>query len=409
MYIQRDLEEKILKYINVEEILAIIGPRRAGKTTIINNILDKKEKNKRINRISFENILLLDEFENNIEDFIKRHIEGFDIVFIDEIQYSKNSGQKLKYIFDSKKNVKLIISGSSATEISLNSIKYLVGRIFVFKLFPLSFNEFLRFKDKKLFKLYQSSKYGDQALSDINNLLKEYLSFGGYPRVVLSEDDEEKQEVLENIFNTYLLKEVKEILQFKESHLVLKLVNILALQMGGIINYNDLSAKTGIAFKELKNILSILEKTFICSQLLNFHSNKQLELVKSPKIFFFDLGFRNVILKNFNLNSMTDIGNIYENFIFIQLQNNFEIKYWRTKGKAEVDFILEKDFQTKIPIEIKSKLNSNSVEKSFRSFIENYKPKNGYILSLDYEDIRIIDKTKVIFLPFVKFLSNNNY
>jgi len=404
MYIKRELEEKVLKYLDVKEILAIIGPRQAGKTTLIRNCLDKLT-NKKINKISFDEFSILEEFENNLEDFIERRIKGFDIVFIDEIQYCKNSGQKLKYIYDTFKDLKLIISGSSATELSINSIKYLVGRIFVFELWTLSFNEFLRFKDEKLYNLFLKNEYGINALNDINKYLIEYISYGGYPRVVLSNNIEEKKEVLKNIYNTYILKEIKEILQYKESHLISNLVKNLSIQVGGIINYNELSAKTGIGFIELKNALNILEKTYICKSIKNFHTNKQIELVKSPKVYFYDLGFRNCVLNNYDVLLMNNLGELYENFIFIQYGNKYELKYWRTKGKAEVDFIFEKQANELIPIEIKSKINSDVVEKSFRSFIDIYTPKEGYILSLDYGNKRDINECKIEFLPFVKFIS----
>lgn len=404
-YIRRDLEVELEKYMSFKEIIAVIGPRQAGKTTIINNILDKI-KNKKINKISFENFKSLNLFEEDIDNFIKKEIDGYDIVFIDEVQYSKNSGQKLKYIYDTKK-VKLVISGSSATELSIHSIKYLVGRIFIFELQTLSFGEFLRFKDEKLYKIYLENDYKRVILDEINSIILEYIKYGGYPRVVLMKEEKDKILVLENIFNTYMLKEISEILQFKENHLIEKLLKFLASQIGGVINYTDLSVKTGIEYRELKNNLSILEKTFITYYLLNFHTNKQTEIVKSPKVYFYDFGMRNIILNNFNIeNSLGDVGKLYENFIVLELlKNKQKIKFWRTKTKAEVDLIVEKNGKV-IPIEIKSKINSNIVEKSFRSFIEKYSPEKGYILSLDYNDVRVVDRCKINFLSFASFLSN---
>lgn len=404
-YIKRDLEAELEKYMSFKEIIAVIGPRQAGKTTIINNILDKI-KNKKINKISFENFKSLNLFEEDIDNFIKKEIDGYDIVFIDEVQYSKNSGQKLKYIYDTK-NVKLIISGSSATELSIHSIKYLVGRIFIFELQTLSFGEFLRFKNERLYNIYLKNDYKKVILDEINSLILEYIKYGGYPRVVLMKEEKDKILVLENIFNTYMLKEISEILQFKENHLIEKLLKFLASQIGGVINYTDLSVKTGIEYRELKNNLNILEKTFITYYLLNFHTNKQTEIVKSPKIYFYDFGMRNIILNNFNIeNSLGDVGKLYENFIVLELlKNKQKIKFWRTKTKAEVDLIVEKDGKL-IPIEVKSKINSNIVEKSFRSFIEKYSPERGYILSLDYNDKRVVDLCEINFLSFASFLSD---
>ena len=400
VYIRRELEDKIKHYLSFKEILAIIGPRQAGKTTLVNKCLDDL-KNKRINRISFENLDILKKFETDIKAFVIEFIEDYDIIFIDEVQYAESSGQSLKYIYDSIKNVKIIISGSSATELSLHSIKYLVGRIFVFELYTLSFNEYLQFKNQKLFKIYKKGHLSGIYLEEINKVLKEYLSFGGYPRVALMNKKEDKKTILKNICNTYLLKEIKEILGYKETHQLDTLIKSLAIQIGGMVNYNDLSAKTGIPYKKLKEQLSILEKTFICSFALNYHTNKKMELSKSPKIYFFDIGLRNFIIDNFSINME---GTILENFVYIQmLIQGIKPKFWRTRTKAEVDFILEKQ-GTIIPIEIKTKISRNSVSKAMRSFIERYKPEQAFFLSLDYVDKRDIGTAKVRFLTFADFL-----
>ena len=400
VYIKRELEDKIKHYLSFKEILAIIGPRQAGKTTLVNKCLDDL-KNKKINRISFEDLDILKKFETDIKAFIIEFIEGYDIVFIDEVQYAKSSGQSLKYIYDSIKNVKIIISGSSATELSLHSIKYLVGRIFVFELYTLSFNEYLQFKNKKLFKIYRKGYLSGIYLEELNKVLKEYLTFGGYPRIALMNKKEDKKIILKNIYNTYLLKEIKEILEYKETHLLDTLIKNLAVQMGGMVNYNDLSAKTGIPYKKLKEQLAILEKTFICSFALNYHTNKKIELSKSPKIYFFDIGLRNFIIDNFSINME---GSILENFVYIQMIiQGIKPKFWRTRTKAEVDFILEKQGEV-IPIEIKTRISKNSVSKAMRSFIERYKPQQAFFVSLDYTDKRDVNTTKIRFITFMDFL-----
>jgi len=400
MYIKRDLEDNIKHYLDFKEMIAVIGPRQAGKTTLVNKCLDDLQ-NKKINRISFEDLDILKKFETDIKAFIIEFIEGYEIVFIDEVQYAKSSGKNLKYIYDTIKKVKIIISGSSATELSLNSIKYLVGRVFVFELYTLSFNEYLQFKNKKLFKIYQKGHLSDIYLEEINKVLKDYLCFGGYPRIALMNKKEDKKIVLKNIYNTYLLKEIKEILEYRDTHLLDTLIRNLAVQMGGMVNYNDLSARTGIPYKKLKEQLAILEKTFICSFALNYHTNKKIELSKSPKIYFFDIGLRNFILDNFSINME---GNILENFIYIQmLIAGIHPKFWRTRTKAEVDFILEKQGKA-IPIEIKTKILRNTVSKAMRSFIKRYKPDQAFFVSLDYVNKTDIDTTEVRFLTFMDFL-----
>lgn len=402
MLIKRDVEEKIQKYLNFEEIIAIIGPRQVGKTTIINKILDEIT-DKKINRISFENVSILQKFEKEIEFFIETEIKGYDIVFIDEVQYSKDSGQKLKYIYDTQ-NIKIILTGSSATELSLQSIKYLVGRIFVFELQTIKFTEFLKYKNEKLYNYFIDKEISEIISDELKPYLNEYLMFGGYPKVVITKDKNSKIEILKNIYNIYLLKEIKEILQYKDNYKYDTLIKILSIQIGNVVNYNELTSKTEFKYSELKEAISILEKTYICKRINNFSTNKQTEIVKSPKIYFYDFGLRNIIADNFQIENSPILSFIYENFIFREFINNeFTPKYWRTKSGAEIDFILEKEMEL-IPIEIKKTINSNVVEKGFRSFIEKYQVKKGYLVSNNKLEKRKIDNCEVEFVNFFEII-----
>lgn len=398
-YVKRDLEKEIEKYLKSKEILAIVGPRRCGKTTIVEAILEKQKA--KINKISFDNLNVLRLFEEDTDAFIEEHIKGFDLVFIDEVQYSKDSGKKLKYIYDNHWT-KIIISGSSAAELSIQSLKYLVGRIFIFNLYPFSFREFLRAKEKKLENHLGKKSESKIILERLNKHLNEYVLYGGYPRVVLSKTKEEKKKVLENIFNTYLLKEIREILDLSGDYKLINLIKALSLQIGNILNYEELSNLTGFSFLDLKKHLNILEKTFILKQVRPYFTNKRTEIVKSPKIYFFDLGFRNVVIDNFG-KERTDLGSIYENFIFNELViRNIEPKYWNTKASAEVDFILEKQNRI-IPVEVKLNLNELKLTKSFRSFIEKYSPEKGYFLSKVFFGVMKEKHTSINFLPLVFF------
>ena len=400
-YIKRDIEEEISKYIKTKEIIAVVGTRQCGKTTLINNILNNLKK--RISRVSFDNVKYLRLFEDDLDSFIDLYVKDYDIIFIDEVHYSKDSGKKLKYIYDNF-DIKIFISGSSAAEISIHSLKYLVGRIFTFVLHPFSFREFLRAKDEKLLRLHLSGEYKKEILSRLNKHLKEFILYGGFPRVVLAKNADEKRTVIENIFSTYLLKEIKEILDLSEDYKLIKLIKALSLQIGNIINYNELSNITGFSYTDLKKYLNILEKTYICGQIKPFYTNKRTELVKSPKIYFYDLGFRNVCINNFS-SERSDIGSMYENLIFSELVKcSIFPRYWHTKSKAEVNFIVEKENKL-IPIEIKSTLDKAKITKSFYSFLEKYKSKKGYTLSLDFEGKVKKNQQTIIFLPLVKFIS----
>lgn len=380
MYIPRFLEKTVRDQLRAREIIGIIGPRQSGKTTLMKQIFQSL---KNAHFLDFEDRRVLELFNEDIESFVELHVKPHDFLFIDEFQYAQNGGKNLKYIYDHHK-IKIIISGSSASGLSIHGIKYLVGRIFVFQLPPFSFDEFLSYKEPNIFtKIYSKKKPLSKPIVDkILPHFNEFCTYGGYPRVVQSEKPEEKETVLRNIYNTYFLKEIKEILNLPEDHKLSKLIQILALHPGNLTNYNELSLTTGFAYKDLINHLNILEKTYITLPSRPFFTNKRTELVKNPKIFFWDNGFRNWVAKNFQpLKDRSDKGWLYENFVASELaKKEIELKYWRTKSKAEVDFILEKNGSV-TPIEIKSNLQQPSLTPSFSSFMEKYKPKKGIILS----------------------------
>ncbi len=396
VYVPRTLENKIKKYLKTREIIAITGTRQCGKTTLLKHIIKNLKK---VKSITFEDTKILKIFRDDIDRFIELYVKGYDYLFIDEVQYAKNSGQKLKFIYDTQK-IKILITGSSSADLAIHSLKYLVGRIFIFELFPFSFEEFLIAKSNKLAKIAQNKKYGEEIQKELNKLLDEYILYGGYPKVVLADSEEEKKEILNNVYNIFLLKEVREILQLSENDKLISLMKALSLQIGNILNTDELMNVTGFNFNDLKKYIKILEETFICYRLKPFFTNKRTELVKTPKVYFYDSGFRNACIDNFNI-ERSDKGALYENFVFSELiRKQKSLKFWRTKNKAEIDFIL----RDSIPLEVKTNLKSDIVGKSFHSFIEKYKPKKGYIASLKFNTTKKIDGCKIWFLPFTKLV-----
>ncbi|MBU2506984.1 MAG: ATP-binding protein [Bacteroidetes bacterium] len=392
MYITRILEGQIRKYLDSQEIFAVVGPRQSGKTTMLKRILSELDG---VNYITLDDITALSLFKNDIKSFVELYIKNFNYVFIDEIQNAANSGQQLKFIYDTEKT-KLIISGSSSAEISIQSLKYLVGRIFIFKLYPFSFSEFLSAKNPKLHNVYNSKSFGDEINIEIQKYIDEFITFGGYPRVVLSESIEEKKLVLKNIYSTLLLREVKDLIGVSGSDNLISLIKALSLQIGNLINFRELSDLSGFNHQALKKNINILEELFICKRCYAFHKNPRTEIVKTPKIYFIDYGLRNIIIDNFS-SHRSDKGALYENLIYTEfLKRDKELKYWRTKSGAEVDFILDNE-----PIEVKTMPKTS---RSFYSFINKYDPKNGYIISTKEGEDIVTDQYRIKFMPYSKFI-----
>jgi len=303
MYVKRELEKKLAKYLDRKEVLALLGPRQVGKTTLLNKIKEENSKDKKVKYITFEDRSVLRLFESSIDDF-KDSVSGYDMVIIDEFQYAKDCGQKLKYLYDTT-DIKFIISGSAALDLKYKVGKYMVGRMIDFHLWPFSFKEYLKANsndellgllDKRMtganildFDIKKG--FGTEINSRLTKELEEFVVFGGYPAVVLSEINDEKKVVLENILDKFLLKDIKSLLELATDDELLKLGKMLALQISNGIEYKTLANATNLTEGNVKKHLNILEKTFIIDLIAPFYTNKKVEITKNPEPFFHDLGY----------------------------------------------------------------------------------------------------------------------
>ncbi len=395
MFIHRELVGKIQKAIRRKEIIAIVGARQVGKTTIMKYFYENLKTNKS-DFISFDDLDVLNLFDDNIKLFIEKYVVGKEFLFIDEIQYSKNSGKFLKMIYD-KYKIKIFISGSSKSEVAIHSLQYLVGRVFIFECYPFSFREFLSFVSKdNLFLLSKKRKQDDFKI--IRKVVLEYLKFGGYPEVVLERDLEMKKEILRNIKNTYLLKEIRDVLNYRDLSEFENVLKKLALQDGKLLNKSSVAVDLGIHNNKIREIINVLEKTTILNMVAPYLSNKSKELIKSPKSYLFDLGFKNSIINNFNgLNLRQDKGEIYENFILNSfVKAGLKVNFWNYKNLHEMDFVVEGE-RGVFGFEIKSKLSDDKVTVSMKKFIDSNKVKRIYVFCENIDTTRKYKKCEVVF------------
>jgi len=412
MYIHRELEDKIQPFLKRKEILVIVGPRQAGKTTFLEYLKKVlEEKGKKVKFITFEKRENLALFQENLEDF-KDLYSGYEIVIIDEFQYAKDGGQKLKYLYDTTKT-KYIISGSSSLELTFQTGKYLVGRMFKFILLPFSFREYLSFADKELYDLLckrnlgltrfkPSDAFGDVINQRLERQFERYLVYGGYPSVVLTREDKIKQKILESILDNYLLKDIRSLLQLATEDELVRLVKFLSAQIGNLVEYGELSNSSGLNYKNLLKHLEILKQTYIIDFVKPFFTNRRTELTKIPKVYFIDMGLRNYALLDFRPASLReDIGGLAENyaFTFLKKQEDIfkEMHFWRTKSKAEVDFVIKEKNEI-VPIEVRYSKRP-VIGKSLHSFIEKFTPKKAIVLTKGYNDRKKVGNSWVIFLP----------
>ena len=371
MYIRRDLEEKVGRYLlKGPEFIAVTGPRQAGKTTLVEHVLSGTGRE--VRTVTFEDEDVLGLFNEDVKAFADRYLEGIQILFIDEFHHALNGGRKLKYLFDTyaRKGKKVVISGSSALELSLRSVQPLVGRLFTFELYPLSFREFLGFKDPGLLRALERG-HTEALLGSANRYLEEFIIYGGYPRVALAEEEEEKGLVLKSIYDLLVRWDVRDHLDIAESERTKRLMAVLAAQTGGMLNLHSVSRLMGTGFTWLKERMVFLEWLYLVKRLRPFFTNKRLEVTKMPKVYFVDTGLLNHITNNRALT-----GPVLENYVFSELvKQELELNYWRTKSKAEVDFVMN----GKYPLEVKSAFRTSRALHSFR---ERYGPDKAFVTSM---------------------------
>lgn len=329
--IKRTIQEKIEDKLFKGKVIILYGPRQVGKTTIVKEIQNKNISNSIYFNCDEPDIR--EKFENKTSTFLKELIGNKKIVIIDEAQRVKDIGITLKLIIDNFKDIQVIATGSSSFDLANKTAESLTGRKYEFYLYPLSIEE-LNPEQNKL---------------EIDRTLENRIIYGSYPEVIINSS--EAEENIKLIAKSYLYKDILQYQNIKNPNILEKLLQSLALQVGNEVSYNEISNFLDIDKKTVASYIEILKKAFIIFELKPFSRNLRNELRKLRKIYFFDTGVRNALINNFNsLNKRNDAGQLWENFIIserIKINNNhgndYNIYFWRTHNKKEIDYIEEKN------------------------------------------------------------------
>ncbi len=407
--IKRTLFTELKNHLDQKEISLIVGPRQSGKTTLM-LLLQDKLKGENIKTVYFNLDIETDRAFFITQETLLKKIEleigkGKGYVFIDEIQRKENAGLFLKGLYDMNLAYKFIVSGSGSLELKEKIHESLAGRKRVFELTTLSFFEFVNFRTDYRFKHRLHDYFlieKDRALS----LLTEYLEFGGYPRVVLADTILEKRRIISELFQSYIEKDIGFLLGVNKTSEFANLVKVLSSQIGNLVNLSELSSTLGISSQSVRQFLWYLEKTFIIRRITPYFTNIRKEITKSPVFYFTDLGLRNFVLGELgNATNSASTGFLFENFVANILSENIRdtgitLHFWRTKDRAEVDFIIDAG-KSVIPIEIKyKKMKNTELSRSFRSFLTKYQPKNAFIVNLTLKKNLHLSQTTIRFILF---------
>ena len=313
--------------------MVIYGPRRCGKTTLLNKFLETTDQKYLF--VSGEDIDVSEYLSSQSIIKLKNFVGGNKLLVIDEAQKIKNIGANLKLIVDHIPGVSIIATGSSAFDLAQNIGEPLTGRKYTLKLFPLAQLEIAQI----------------EAPHETAANLENRLIFGSYPEVILAKGNNDRERYLKEIASSYLYKDILELDGLKHSDKIVRILQLLAFQIGKEVSLSELGTQLSMSKNTVERYLDLLEKTFVIYKLSGFSRNLRKEISKSSRFYFCDNGVRNVLINNFNmLNLRNDIGQLWENYAIterIKKQEYGELRsnnyFWRTYDHKEIDWVEERE------------------------------------------------------------------
>ncbi|PQP34622.1 hypothetical protein C6A37_06835 [Desulfobacteraceae bacterium SEEP-SAG9] len=392
IYIDRRIEETPSR---PNRALLIVGPRQAGKSTMVWHRLLAQAPNLLL--LNMEDPLIRTGCSDpvNLVEYIRARINFIKVIFIDEIQHMDEAGLFVKGIVDARLNLPLYVTGSSAFDLRSKTKESLAGRASRRQLMPFDMREILKHIDPPN---PLSEKHA------CNQIISHQLVFGSYPSVYLSPETDEKVLLLSDLLEALILRDASDLFKIKRVDAFRKLLFLMAGQIGNLVNLSEIASICQVDVGTINAYIEILEESHVVKKISPFAGGKRREITTAPKVYFIDNGIRNQLLNNFStaLDLRTDKGQLLENWVFSEIYKSLpfqsSIRFWRSKSRAEVDFII--DHRGKIhALEVKfSSIKQTKLSRSAWSFIKAYKPHNFTVLNTSLEYSGFIDGQKVTFI-----------
>jgi uncharacterized protein len=357
------------KLVKPGKVLVIYGPRRSGKTTLLNDFLSRTKLRHKLD--SGDNVITREVLGSGDFSKILGYVEGYQLIAIDEAQQIPNIGLGLKILVDQRPDLIVVATGSSSFGLSQQVGEPLTGRKKTITLFPFSQTELL-------------DKYNK---FELKNDLEDFLVFGSYPEVVTLGKRQQKIETLEELASSYLLKDVFSLEKIKAPSQLIDLLKLLAFQIGNEVSLNELATQVSLDVKTVGRYLDILEKSFVIKKLGGFSRNLRKEISSKSKYYFYDNGMRNAVISQFNsLDRRNDQGVLFENFVLMERFKSMAFRqkinfsyFWRTYAGQEIDLIEERDGQL-FGFEIKWSSGQKKIPGAWK---ENYPNASYQIINRD--------------------------
>ena len=331
MYIPQKQLENLKKIIAPQKAIIVYGPRRCGKTTLLQHLLKDLKENPLF--VNGEDITVQDYLSSQSIEKLRDFVGNSRFLVIDEAQKIKNIGLNLKLMLDHIPGLKIIASGSSSFDLARQTGEPLTGRKYTLTLFPLAQLELTKLETR----------------AETDARLEQRLIYGSYPEVIISNDISQKLLYLKEIVSSYLYRDILELDGIRHSDKIVKLLQLLVFQIGKEVSYNELGKQLGMNKNTIERYLDLLEKSFVIFRLRGFSRNLRKEISKNSRYYFYDTGVRNALINNFNPLSMrNDVGMLWENYCIVERLKKREYLgmqansyFWRTYDRKEIDLIEE--------------------------------------------------------------------
>jgi len=411
--IPKALERAMSVDVNTDFIITITGPRRAGKTyfcfRLISQLLEKGISKGNILYINFEDNKILGAESKDLDKLLETFFELSLInkkqkiyLFFDEIQTVKNWDSWARTINDTRKDIQIVLTGSSSKLLSKDISTKLRGRVLNHEIFPLSFKEILNWKNVR-YDLKNVSYSKDRI--EIKKLFFSFLNNGGYPALI--SQDLQKENILQSYYDSMIFKDIIERYKIEDVNKLKALGSMLFESVSKEMSYSKLANKlNSIGFKTSKNTvieyLSYFEDAYLFFQNLKYEYSLAKQLGSIKKIYCIDNGLLNTVSFKFS----DDFGKLLENMVFIELRRRNEQVYYYRKN-YECDFLIVKKNKVSSAIQVTKKLDDDNEKREINGLLEvmnEYKLKNGILLTEDQEEEKIIKGKKIRIIPVWKWL-----
>lgn len=359
----RLLQSMVERWLFKGKIIIIYGPRQAGKTTLVKQILEKYGNDGLYLNCEFPSVQ--EQLKKAEPAILKSFFGNKKIVILDEAQSIQNIGRVLKTFIDEYKDIQIIATGSSSFDLANKINEPLTGRSIEFTLLPLSMKEII----------------DNDGMPDFRANEENIFRFGLYPGVYNKKNSQEAMKMeLENIESGYLYKDILSFDEIRKPIILKDILKLLAFQVGSEVSLNEIAQKLEISTETVDKYIDLLEKCFIVKRLTSFSRNLRNEIKKNFKVYFIDIGLRNSIIQNYNPIELrkNDIGSIFENiFLMEKMKKDTYFKefknyyFWRTYDQKEIDLVEEYGGQLHA-FECKYSDKKNMSKATKRTFLETY-------------------------------------